>query len=106
MTERRVKYIESIPVEEKYIRLELLRQRRMLKLNKERLSNERLEDMIIVYQICIAQIKAVIKALKKQLPVPVLSGFVCSACDMELETYEKYCPACGQLLRCGTLYKR
>lgn len=121
MTERRVKYIESIPVEEKYIRLELARQRHLLKLNKERLSNERLEDMIIVYQICIAQIKAVIKALKKQLPQSIVYdneskhwGWNCPACryrilndlGFELDISRSNCPACGQLLRCGTLYKR
>ena len=105
MTEHRVKYIESIPVEEKYIRLELLRQRRMLKLNKERLSNERLEDMIIVYQICIAQIKAVIKALKKQLPVLNSSIWYCDACGNDIDIFGNYCYHCGQKIR-RTLYKR
>lgn len=105
MTEHRVMYITSIPVEEKCIRLELARQRHLLKLNKERLSNERFEDMIIIYKICIAQIKAVIKALKKQLPVrgklyetKYLTFCSCPICNWNNNSNQNYCGHCGQRL--------
>lgn len=103
MTENRELYLKDISSKERFIRKELARQKHLLKIAKYRLTYERFEDMILIYEEDVAAAKCAINALKKQLPVSVKFSNTyfyqcCPICENSVMN-DEYCSECGQKLR-------
>ena len=101
MTPERRKYIESISNEERAIRNAIDHLKIFIRNDKDGLKNG-IDATIDGLKWDIRNCKYVIKALKKQLPAPILAGETCSVCDFSHEDsliFPSYCTCCGQKLR-------
>ena len=107
MTEERKKFLVSVSKEELAIRYAIKHQQDVISNCKEDLTNPWLFSAPAnILKLQIADTKAIIKALKKQLPAPkiplelneVVFPRTCSVCKYPLAEYS-YCPCCGQRLR-------
>lgn len=111
MTEERKKYLASISVEERAVRLAIKEYQskiKNLKLNLTEWGDTFREDFVLLHRNHIALYKKTVKALKKQLPAPLIlkrnswlhqEWFECPACHNVINFESKYCDDCGQKLK-------
>lgn len=109
MTPERRKYIASISNEERAIRSELYSKKIRLSDLKWNVKFSTYKDVRTTSLELIKETKIIIRALKKQLPAPLLERpiclgsemyYFCSACGIVLiSDTDNYCFKCGQKLR-------
>lgn len=101
MTPERQKWWDSLPAEEKRVRMDIDEFKRMIRHNKKHLI-----PYVAFAKYCIRYNKKAIKALRKQIAMRpyVLKTTIgnfdkCPCCSVRLIKYFPHCACCGQKLR-------
>ena len=101
MTPERQKWWDSLPKEEKRVRMDIDEFKRMIRHNKEHLI-----PYVAFAKYCIRYNKKAIKALRKQIAMrpivfkyPGYKSYECPRCREGAITYLPHCSMCGQKLR-------
>lgn len=101
MTPERQKWWDSLPKEEKRVRMDIDEFKRMIRHNKKHLI-----PYVAFAKYCIRYNKKAIKALRKQIAMrpivfkyPGYKSYECPRCREGAITYLPHCSMCGQKLR-------
>lgn len=95
MTEERSRYLANISKEERLIRNRIDYHKSSLKMKKWLTKGNKDEDDVSLLKSEIAEIKVIIKFLKKQLPAPAKTE---DASYDGIKITLKLCPICGKLI--------